>query len=254
MKMKINRITYRTYQYTIGFLLLCSLTIGCHTVKIDKTSMQTATKTPIAPGIIGVHKDGILHSEFQAAAIPSYKKNILVNVRSNDFNQNTFNSYLKVSKENLLGLNYVDSLESKPQFITVDVLDRVAIIAELEATYNSQTLAYLKGQKKAAIVTSVSLTLEAQLIEEIKNAEAVFLSNAPYKQYQLSLVNKGKTYKTIDFSKAHIFAYELSFFCWGENSRKQIALAGIIDKKTSCPKSTYRSAEKATEKMNYFKL
>ncbi len=254
MKMNTNMIKYRTYNFVITILLMCSICTGCHTIKIDKAVMHTGSKNPIALGVIGTQKDGIRNSEFRASAIPEYKKNIRVNITSMTFTQNTFNSYLKTNKENTLGLKYVDSLDNKPHFITLDILDHITLASELEEIYNSQTLSYIQAQKKAGIVTSLSLALSKNLISELKTAEAVFLSNTPYKQYQLSLVKNGKTYKTIDFTEAIIFAYDLSFFCWGENDKRQITIVDVISKHSSCSKNTYRSANKAKEKMNYFKL
>ncbi|QKX04091.1 hypothetical protein HN014_03930 [Aquimarina sp. TRL1] len=216
--------------------------------------MHTASKNPVALGVIGLHKEGVYSSGFQISTIPEYKKLIRANSTSVDFNKTTFNTYLKADRNNSQEIKYVDSLESKPQFLTLEILDRVGTIAELQQDYNTQTFTYLKSHKEAAIVTSVSLALPKALIQEINNAEAIFLSNHSYKQYQISLVKEGKLYKTIDFAEATIFAYELSFFCWGENDKKQINMVGIIDEKASCSKNTYQDAEKAKGKMNYFKL
>ncbi len=216
--------------------------------------MHTAAKNPVALGVIGLHEEDVYSSEFQVLAIPEYKKLVRVNSTSVDFNKMTFNTYLKADKDNSQGIKYVDSLESKPRFLTLEILDRVGTIEELQKDYNVQTLTYLKSQKEAAIVTLVSLALPKVLIQEINNAEAIFLSDSSYKQYQISLVKEGKLYKTISFAETTIFAYELSFFCWGENDRKQIKMVDIIDEKTSCSKNAYRDAEKAKGKMNYFKL
>ncbi|WP_062053717.1 hypothetical protein [Aquimarina longa] len=216
--------------------------------------MHTGSKTLIALGVVGLQEEDIYSSEFQVSAIPEYKNPIRVGSSTVDFTKDTFKTYLKRSKGNEQKINYVDSIETKPQFITLELLDRVITITELEEEYNAQAITYLKNQKEAAIVTSVSIALSKELIQEIDVAEALFLNTSGYKQYQLSLIKKGKPYKSIDFSETTIFAYTLSFFCWGENDRKQIVLADIIDEKSSCPRNTYRDVEKAKAKMNYFKL
>ncbi len=244
-------MNYKIYGIAIILMLSC---VGCYSVKVNNANMHTSTTNPIALGVIGVQKTDVLSSDFKVSAIPEYQQQIRVAVKSVDFNATTFDTYLKVSKENKLGVTYIDSVDRKPKFVILDLLDRVGTTNELQSEHNIQTITYLKSQKNASMVTSVSMALPEALLQEITDAEAVFLSNRAYKQYQLSLVKGGKPYKTIDFAEVTIFAYKLSFFCWSENERRQITLASIIDEKSSCPKNAYRDAQKALEKMNYFKL
>ncbi len=244
-------MNYKAYCYIIFLALCCT---GCHSIKVNHTKMHTAVTNPIALGVIGLQKGDVYASDFQVTAIPEYKTEIRVQITKENFNRTTFDTYLKAAKGNEHKINYVDSLEAKPQFVILELLDRVALMAEIEEAHNTKTLRYIKSQKETGIVTSVSLAISQELIQELDNADVVFLKNSAYKQYQLSLVKEGETYKTIDFAKTSIFGYTLSYFCWRENDKRQITLADIIDEKSSCSKNTYRDAEKALENMNYFKL
>ncbi len=234
--------------------LLALISISCQSIKVNKTSMHTSVTNPIALGVIGIQKKDVLNSDFRISAIPQYKEKIRVGVTASDYTETTFEAYQKKSKDNVQQITYVDSLESKPRFITLTLLDRVTTLSELQKEYNNTTITYLKNQKEASLVTSVSMALPEALVKEMTTAEAVFLSNGAYKQYYLTLVNAGRVSKKISFDQATIFGYELSFFCWSENDRKQIVLANIIDEKSSCSKNAYRDAQKALQKMNYFKL
>ncbi len=216
--------------------------------------MHTATTTPIALGVIGMQYNKIMHSDFQETAIPTYEKAVRLGVTTATFNPDTYEAYLQHSKNNKQGITYIDSLETKPSFIQLEILDRVTLLSELKKEDNTTTIDYLKNQEDAGIVTSVSVAFSEVLINEITTAEAVFLVNKNYKQYQLSLVKDGKSYKTIDFSTATVFGYQLSHFCWGVNGKRRVILSDIIDEKKSCAKNTYKKAEKAKEKMDYFKL
>ncbi|GAA4276409.1 hypothetical protein [Aquimarina mytili] len=244
-------MNYKVYGIATFLALMC---ISCQSIKINRTSMHTSVTNPIALGVIGIQKKDVLSSDYRVSAIPEYKEKIRVGVTASEFTTTTFDAYQKVSKDNAQQIKYVDSLESKPRFVTLKLLDRVATLSELQKEYNTTTISYLKSQKEATIVTSVSLALPTGMVEEIIASEAVFLSNSGYKQYHLSLINGGKVSKKISFDRTTIFGYELSFFCWSENDRKQIVLANIIDEKTSCSKNAYRDAQKALQKMNYFKL
>ncbi len=240
-------------KYSIAILLAANC-LGCHSIKVNNASMYSSDTNPVALGVIGFQKGGILASDFKVSAIPEYRQKIRVGITPVYFGTTTFEAYLRTSGENKQQIKYIDSLENKPRFISLQLLDQVTTITELQEVYNLETIRYLKSQREAAIVTSLSLALSDESLKEICNAETVFLSNGGYKQYQLSLTKNGSTYKTINFTETTIFGYDLSFFCWSENDKKQITLTAIVDEKSSCPKNAYRDAQKALDKMNYFKL
>ncbi len=234
----------------IGIICLA----GCRSISVNKSAMHTATTTPVALGVIGIHENHMRNTDFQVTTIPTYKKAIRVGITVSDFDKSTYKAYLQASTNNAQQISYIDSIGTKPQFLKVELIDWVSVISELEQTHNQQTIAYLKRQKDAEMISSVSLAVSKQTIEEINIAEAVFLVNRNYKQYKLSLVKDGKSYKTIDFADTTIFGYRLSYFCWGENDKRRVSLFDIVDENESCPKNTYKNAEKAKEKINYFKL
>ncbi|WP_160114731.1 hypothetical protein [Aquimarina sp. AU474] len=244
-------MNYKKYSILLSILILV---ISCHTIKVNKSAMHTAITSPIALGVIGIQYDRVLHSDFKETTIPSYKKGIRVDVATETFNASTYKAYLQSSQNNKQGITYIDSNKTKPMFIKLDLIDRVTILSELKDRANDQTVQYLKNQKNAGIVTSVSIGLSEPVIQEILNAEAVFLINKQYKQYQLSLVKNGASYKTIDFASTTVFGYQLSYFCWGMDDKRKIVLSDIVEEASSCPKNTYRDARKAKEKMDYFKL
>ncbi|WP_299181231.1 hypothetical protein [uncultured Aquimarina sp.] len=243
-------------QFKKYFFIVCSFAcfLGCRSISVNKSAMHTATTTPVALGVIGIHENHILNTDFQVTTIPTYKKGIRVGVTPTTFDKTTFKSYINSSPTNKQQITYIDSIDTKPQFLKIELIDWVSIISELEQGYNQQTLEYLKRQQDAEIISSVSMSVSPQIIKEIQAAEAVFLVNKNYKQYELSLVNDGRNYKTIDFSDTTIFGYRLSYFCWGENNKRRVALFDIVDENDNCPKNTYKNAEKAKEKINYFKL
>ncbi|KZS40905.1 hypothetical protein AWE51_24185 [Aquimarina aggregata] len=244
-------MSYKKYLVLLAVLITIT---SCHSIKVNKSAMRTATSTPVALGVIGMQQGTILHSDFKETALPTYAKPIRVGVITTTFDKTTFKTYTQIAKDNKQGITYIDSVKTKPIFITLELLDRVSLLSALQKEENEQTIQYVKNQKDAGIVSAVSLALPNQQVKEITAAEAVFLVNTKYKQYQLSLVRDGKSYKTIDFGSATVFAYQLSYFCWGANGKRKIVLSDIVDKTSSCPKSTYRDVGKAKEKMDYFKL
>ena len=227
---------------------------GCRSISVNKSEMHTATTTPVALGVIGIHENQLLHTDFQVTAIPQFKKGIRVHTSLVDFSKSTFTSYMSVSADNKQQMTYIDSLETKPQFLRIELIDWVSAISELTQDYNQQTLTYIERQSDAEMISAISMAVKKEVLDEINAAEAIFLSNNQYKQYELSLIKNGQTYKTINFGDCTIFGYQLSYFCWGENDKKRVELFDIVDEKDSCPKNTYKKAEKAKSKIDYLKL
>ncbi|MDH7445311.1 hypothetical protein [Aquimarina sp. 2201CG14-23] len=244
-------MNYKNYILAVISLICLA---GCRSISVNKTAMHTATTTPIALGVIGIHENHILNTDFQVTTIPTYKKAIRTGITTTNFDKATYKAYLAASQHNAQQITYVDSLDNKPQFLKIELIDWVTTIAELEEAYNQQTIEYLKRQEDAEIISSVSMAVSQDMINEMHTAEAVFLINKNYKQYELSLVKNGKPYKTIDFSDVTIFGYRLSYFCWGENDKRRVTLFDIVDENDNCPKNTYKNAEKAKDKIDYFKL
>ncbi len=242
------------YKKHILQLLLLTIIVSCNSIKVNKSVMHTATTAPVALGVIGMQHNKITYSDFKETAIPSYKKGIRLGVTTSTFNKDTYRAYLGHSESNKQNIVFIDSLKTKPSFLQLEILDRVTLLSELKKEENATTIAHIKNHEDVGVVTSVSVALSNSLLKELMDAEAVFLTNTNYKQYQLSLVRDGKSYKAIDISEATIFGYQLSYFCWGINGKRRVTLLDIIDEKSSCPKKTHKNAEKVKEKIDYFKL
>ncbi|QKX03555.1 hypothetical protein HN014_01040 [Aquimarina sp. TRL1] len=221
---------------------------------MSTTKMHTTDATPIALGVLGIHSGTVFQANFRETALPVYQTPIRVGVEVEDFSSRTYKAYLQQVKKEQEVINYVDSISDKPTFLQLRLLDHITAISALQKEANQETISYLKTQKNTGIVSTVSMVITASLQDEITKAEAVFLTNSQYKQYTLSLAKQGKIYKTIDFSKATIFGYSLSYFCWGQNDKNQISIFSLTEENRSCPKNTYKDAGKAAEKINYLKL
>ncbi|MGY3793194.1 hypothetical protein [uncultured Aquimarina sp.] len=242
------------YKTLIVIVISVVTMISCRSISVNKSAMHTATTTPVALGVIGIHENQMRNTDFQVTAIPNYQQNIRVGVTPVHFDNTTYKAYLQASTQNKQQIKYVDSLEKKPKFLKLEIIDWVGLISELEQDYNQQTISYLKRQKDAEIIASVSMAVNQQILLEIQQAEAVFLVNKKYKQYELALVKDGKPHKYIDFGNTTLFGYRLSYFCWGENEKRRVSLFDIVDENDQCPKNTYKNADKAKENINYFKL
>ena len=165
-----------------------------------------------------------------------------------DFTRTTFHKYEELDPQNSAQLNYVDSLDNKPSYIVLEIMDKVRYQEELLSEVNEAIVNYIKIQKDARIVTKLQMTIPLQLLNTIQQAEILFLVNEKEKQYHLELVRNNQIIATIDFNEGEIFGYELSRFCWGVDRRNQIVPNGIVDGNQSCASDSYKSAAKAEKK------
>ena len=248
----MNSMNYIKYY---GILLLCVSVSGCSILQPKDTIPDYTPKGDIVVlGAIGTEDNELLSSEFKVTAFPEYAKGIRVYATQKDFTKNTYKKLLKSPEASKVPVTYIDSIANKPKYLQIEIMDRIALLEEIKAAANTSIESYIETQTDIKLVSAVTLVFPKAIQDEITKAEAVFLQNNAYKQYEIALVKDGKSYKQISLKEATVFDYELSCFCWGENERRKVELKAIVDNNDSCPKGTYKDADKARDKMDYFKL
>ncbi len=232
--------------------LLIALFISCKSVSVNNR-LQRTTVAPVELGTIGLHEDQYPYDRFSITTVPPLDEKIRVKAVKHVFNKRKFNAYEKASPENRMQLQYIDSLPDKPEYIALQLIDNVTHTEILNR--DAALLDYLKPRTDAFMVTSVAAALHGAHIQAIHNAESVFLVyDNEIKKYYLEINNRDKTALKIRMEDMDIFAYGLSFFCWGENTKHRIEIKDIIEEHNSCPDGTYKKASKVKKKVNYFKL
>ena len=248
----MNSMNYIKYY---GILLLCVSLSGCSILQPKDTMPDyTPTGNIVVLGAIGIENNELLSSEFKVTTFPQYTKGIRVYATQKEFTKHTYKKLLKSPEASKVPVTYVDSIATKPKYLQIEVIDRIALLEEIKSDANTSIESYIETQTDIKLVSAVNLVFTKAVQDEITKAEAIFLQNNAYKQYEIALVKDGKSYKQISLKEATVFDYELSCFCWGENERRKVELKAIVDNTTSCPKGAYKDADKARDKMDYFKL
>ncbi|RZS98805.1 hypothetical protein [Aquimarina brevivitae] len=245
-------MNYIRFGYCILMMLVLS---GCSILQPKDATPTYTPKGDIAVlGAIGTEDKQLLATEFTVNALPQYLQGIRVYATAKPFNKNAYKKLLKSPEATKVPVKYVDSIPNKPNYLQLQLIDRIAVLEALKTSANSSIANYIETQNDSRLVSAITVVFPKTVQDEILKADALFLQNNRYKQYELALVKDGNRVQQISLQEAVVFDYELSCFCWGENKRRKIVLQALVDTNDSCPKGTYQSADKARDKMDYFKL
>lgn len=228
---------------------------SCKTVSIQQSTQHVTTKQVVL-GSIGSHNNIVLQTKFSNTAIANYKNPIKLTVSVVPFTKQTYKAFVNANKSQAkqLSINYTDSLTVKPVFVQLQIEDKVSLLNELNNVNNYTIKDYLSHNPNTNIITQMSLALNNTDIEAIQQADAIFLAQSILKTYALQLYKDDKPAQTIKFNNGVVFAYKTSNCCWQEDSKYKLQIVDLVDIYNTCPNKTYRSAQRAKKKINYFKL
>jgi len=226
---------------------------SCKTISIQNES-HTKIDQNIQLGTVGEQKDFILEQDYNQTAIPKYKKVVKVQIDVIDFNKQSFKSFLKAKKSQskTITVNYLDSLDQKPQYLKLEIADRVTILNALNHKENKDVFQFLENKKEAHLVTSIALALNKSDIEAIYKADEVFLEMVSKKSYGLITYINKEARQTILFNQGVVFAYQTSSCCWKQNDKYQLEIVDLVEGSDMCPNKTYKSSKRAIKEIDYY--
>ena len=241
-------------------ILLCNCSLlliltSCKTFNIDQPS-QTKTVNQITLGAIGSEKDYFFQNGFNASAVPNYKSPIKLSVFIQPFTKKTYKAFAKAKALQPADIivNYIDSIADKPKYIQLQIADKVGVVKALNGIENKGVKDYLSLHSYAQVLTRVSIAFGQKELENIMNADAVFLMEEGIKTYELQLYKGNKKTETILLNQGVVFEYNASNCCWKESKRHQLDIVDLVNTYSNCPNKTYRSAKRAQKTINYYKL
>lgn len=245
----------------INMFKLTAILCGCTMFFATATTLQ-AQQTPskkttqqLALGSIGLDKDFLLQTGFNSAALPTYSAPIKVSVRAVPFTKSKYKQFQEANRLQASNVTVTtDSMAIKPMYIEFNVADKIALLAALNQSENSNVKTYLQNNKNANVLTSVVMAFNPEDFEAIMSADAVFLEESSLKTYVLQLYKDGNKTVLIKFNQGTVFGFDTSNCCWQENSKRQLTIVDLVNGFSSCPNNTYKSANRAKKKVNYFKL
>lgn len=240
----MNKITL------LFFILVFS---SCNIVRIkDRTYKSSNSSTEI--GSIGFSKTIITKNDFFTRSFPKLENKIRVEVNVIPFDKKLIKEYIKKEKfnQNQAKINYVDSLEIKPELVSITILDITGFVNEINSDKNKEILSFLNTTKNSKIVTSIVTTLSSENLSKIKQADSYYLINSQDNKYTLALFKANKKTDIIDLQSGVVIGYQLSKCCWSMNDKGHWYLADFVGENTTCKGSTESKVkEKKTSKSLY---
>lgn len=236
-------------------IFLCIIITSCQSLNIkDRTYKVSSATTEL--GSIGLSNSLYIKNNFSLHALPVLENKIRVDISIVPFNKKLNKFYIQKSKynQNQSKIQYIDSLDTKPEIVTITILDVAGYIAEINSTYNNDVITYLKDTRKANIITSIATTLSSEDIIKIRNADNYYLINNQQKKYDLVLYKANKKTETINLKSGVVLGYELGKTCWAINRKNNWYLADIIKDCISCKGKTHTKIKEKETSSNLFKM
>ena len=141
---------------------------ACKTISVQDNQYLTV-KEQIVLGSIGQDANYLLEHKYSSSAIPNYTTQIKVQATAVPFNKSTYKSFqqAQVFQTEKIQITYVDSLELKPSFINLEIVDQVGLITLLNDKKNGNIKEYLVNQTESHIVTHISMAFPEMSRTEI---------------------------------------------------------------------------------------
>jgi len=249
----------KNYQIKATGLLICFcvsfIMIGCKTISIqNKQHFQTSQN--ITLGSIGIDENFILENTYSNIGLPKYFKPVKVNVIPTIFSKSTYAAYNKAkqSQNNLININYHDSLSIKPKFLSINISDRITLVSLLNHNQNRDVKDFLLNQNESQIVTSIAVVFNLENYDLLKDAEEVFIEQSGINNIAFKIYKESKLVDSINFNEGVVFSYRSASVCWKEDSKYQLEIVDLIEGDNSCPKEAYKSSKQAKKEINYYRF
>ncbi|WP_323787693.1 hypothetical protein [Psychroserpens sp.] len=251
----MNSNLYRKITIVSFFGFVSFLNVSCKTISIE-SKQHFETSKNITLGSIGSDENFIIEKTYTSIGIPKYFKPIKINITPISFNSGTYSAFSKssLSQSEQIKINYHDSIQHKPHFLSINISDRITLIHLLNHKENIGVKDFLLHDNNSHIVTSLSIVFNKEKTEALKQAEEVFLEQSGINNIALKLYNESKLVSTINFREGVVFSYRTASVCWKENSKYQLEIVDLVEGDNGCPNQTYKSSKRAKKDINYYKF
>jgi len=238
------------------FVLLLVVFAGCQSTKIKNECYKVAPSSPEL-GSIGQSKSLFnLKNEFEERTLTKLENKIRLAIEVVPFNKKLNKIYTAKAKfnQNQSKINYVDSLPTKPELVTIRLQDVTGIVEELNAPHNASVFRLLVDTQKYKMVSGIAVSLTETEIAKIREADTYYLTQSLANKYGIDLYKLGKRINTLVINSNSVLGYQSSSFCWGISEKGNWYIADIAERNTSCKGKTYSKIKKKKKAKKLFDM
>lgn len=238
------------------FILLLVFFAACQSTRIKNDSYKVSPRSPEL-GSVGQSKSLFdLQNEFEERTLPKLENKIRVAIEVVPFNKKLNKIYKAKAKFNQSQskIVYVDSLPTKPELITIRLQDVTGVVNELNAAYNAPVFRLLVDTQEYKMVSDIAVSLTADEIGKIRQADTYYLTNPQDNKYIIALYKSGKKTNIIDINTETILAYQLGSFCWAITEKGTWYIADMIEGNASCNGKTHSKIKKKEKAKKMFDM
>ncbi len=226
--------------------------VGCRPVQRLTANPKTAS---LELGMVGNRTNTLTENELAVFGTLRFFDKVRLRVTLRPFRKSDLKAYkrFKGQRELPYSVNYVDSLPQKPEYATLQLMDKTRVIESINNATNLPLRNNTKTNTESVILTGLDLVMSQERIGQLKKAEALFLvsgkDGVPYLQV---VVSNDKI--NIPFSETVTLSYEVSGFCWGLDKYSKPEIMGLRSPNAGCSGNLERRASKLNMNEKYFKF
>ncbi|MEL4309118.1 hypothetical protein [Joostella sp. CR20] len=234
----------------IALVVLC---YSCKTVTVNNDNQIISDSQPQLGAIGFLESRLVLEKEikrhtFKTVMLPSLESKIRLELHKEKFDKKRYTAYLNTSPKNEYQVSYIDSISTKPEFLSLQLSDRLEYIEHLKG--DVKLINYLKDKPELQSVTSISIVVKPELVSFFNNAESIFLVyDKKLKEYHIELMEYSGAKQKVYFNDVIVFAFNTSGFCWGANYKRQVELKMLSD--GGCSKGLKKKATRVNIEKDY---
>ena len=237
------------------YFFIMLLVFSCKTISVqNKQHIQTTRNMTL--GSVGIDENFIIEKTYTSIGTPNYFKPIKVNVLPVSFNNASYSGFMaaNLSQRKDIKINYHDSLDTKPSFLSLEIADKITLIELLNHKENLEIKNFMLNDNNTHLITGISIVFDSEIYNILVDAQEVFIEGSGINNIVLKTYKDSKHEKTIYFNQGVVFSYRSAFICWRENSKYQLEIAGLAEADNGCSKLSYKSSKRAKKDINYYKF
>lgn len=235
------------------FILSISFIISCNSVKIKNESYKVSDEITTLLTVGESYNSITQKKYFETFGFPNLNDKIKLDIEILPFTKKLNEVYKSKIKynQNLPQVNYVDSLEIKPEVLKISIADKASLVNALNNSNNIGLREFIQNTQKASIITSLVVNLDNTTIDKIKQSDAFYLVQVNEAQYGISLYSNNKKIETLNLQSLTMLAYKANDFCWSQNTNGKWFIGDLVEEDTKCNGNTFKKISEKKEKSLY---